>query len=526
MFYDLTQKKTMPLMLLALVFVLGLSMFFYFGIAGKGVDRAFQLMDRVRSSFLFSLFYNPPWGQQVASVAMAHQDGTARAVPVLLYHGTPPEGNSNPPLPQSVFVDQLRALKADGWQTVTMKQFTDFMKSGAPIPKKSFLLTFDDGRKESFYPVDPVLKELGYNAVMFVVTGFSLPASDAKTSYYLSRTELQYMEDSGRWEIESHGAEDHRLYDVPAQGTSSVDTIKSEHFLSNKFWLTGPGRIETAAEYTDRITNDLTASKKLLEQDFGKPVVAFAFPFNDYGQATANFPGSRDILADVVPSIYTFAFYQVNALRDDPFNYYDRTASFIKRIEPTADWSGQYLAALLDGSDAKELPYSSNGFSNEWNSNWGDAHVEHGTLMLRAATTTTGAASLLHGSYWWQDYAASTSLRWNNADSVSLIARYQSDSKTFLTCAFEKDRIVLQGHVGGKTSTLASAEYTPDLAASLELAMSARGTEVSCTGAGAAVEKSVDQSFVHPGSAGVQAWGQALGVESVDVSKFSARDTI
>jgi peptidoglycan/xylan/chitin deacetylase (PgdA/CDA1 family) len=42
------------------------------------------------------------------------------------------------------------------------------MKGEKILPKKSFLLTFDDGRKDSFYPVDPVLKKLNYNAVILI----------------------------------------------------------------------------------------------------------------------------------------------------------------------------------------------------------------------------------------------------------------------------------------------------------------------------------------------------------------------
>src|SRR6185503_3845275 len=182
MFHEFTLRKVTLMAMLAVVFVAAVGIFSYEEVTNRRVERSTELAMRGEANAWYSLFYHPPWSQ--AAAAAASDSGSAGSVPVLIYHGTPPEGNDNPPLPQSVFIDQMRALKADGWQTITLQQFTDFMKKGAPVPPKSFLLTFDDGRKESFYPVDPVLKELGYNAVMFTITGFSLPDNGSKSSTF------------------------------------------------------------------------------------------------------------------------------------------------------------------------------------------------------------------------------------------------------------------------------------------------------------------------------------------------------
>ncbi len=521
MLYDLRIHKTLPMVALCGAFVCAVALFVYINTATQFLNRTGQFFERARSAALFALAYQRPW-EQGAAVAVAGS-GSARAIPVLLYHGTPSEGNDNPPLPQSVFVDQLRALKADGWQTITMAQFTDFMKHGTPLPEKSFLLTFDDGRRESFYPVDPVLKDLDYTAVMFVISGFSLPHDgEPKSSFYLDRNELHYMVDSGRWELESHGDEDHRLYDVPSATPQDgvLTTLEDEHFLSNKFWLEAAGRVETTDEYTARITKDLTVSHDTLEQEFGKPVTAFAYPFNDYGQNSRNFPGARDILAEVIPSIYTFAFYQVDPGKEDPFNYPDASRVQIKRIEPVASWSGAYVVALLDNANAKTLPYKAQNIEHEWSSNWGSVTTQDGVLSLRARSDTSGAVALLNGSQSWQNYTLSMNVAGSSGDAISLIARYVSDSETFLTCAFTPGRIDLQAHENGVQTTLESAPIPAGTPLS-ELTMTVDGASVSCTAGSTSVKTDVKSSFVHAGSTGVQIWGKTTGTESLDVHQAS-----
>ena len=68
------------------------------------------------------------------------------------------------------------------------------MKGEKNLPEKSFLLTFDDGRKDSYYPVDPILKALDYRAIMFVISGRSLGDEKEVSPFYLSSSELKRMQ--------------------------------------------------------------------------------------------------------------------------------------------------------------------------------------------------------------------------------------------------------------------------------------------------------------------------------------------
>lgn len=440
------------------------------------------------------------------------QNRPAYSIPVLLYHG---EGNEGLSIPQSTFVEHMRYLKENGWKSITLEEFYGFIKSGKKLPEKSFLLTFDDGRKDSYYPKDPVLKDYGFNAVMFVVTGFSLPnLEEKKSTFYLSRAELDQMLRTGRWELQSHGKEDHVFYAVDSQGTEG-------HFLSNLLWLPDQNRLETEEEFRSRIINDLTVSKTTLEKVFGKPVLAYAYPFSDYGPDTENFKKSESIIDQVVPSIYDLSFYQVWPSLGDSFNYPDSSSYKMKRIEPLSDWSGEDLIETLNAGRAKEIPYVSGNFGKEWIKTWGQITASDEALTLKALPNTTGAATFLDGSGWWKNYTLKATLTLEYGSNIMLVARHQ-DSKNFLYCAFSKDRIALRETVQGVTSTIENVPHSFQVSRKgTELYMSVSGNTVGCYENGKLV---VSSSSINPtlkdGGVGIQVWDDTFGVAKATVTRI------
>ncbi|KND50693.1 MAG: Carbohydrate Esterase Family 4 [Parcubacteria bacterium C7867-001] len=519
MFFEFSNHKLIQMISISAVLAASIIGFILLEENLKVVERTGDLWERFVGDLEYQLAYGTRGNLAAAAVTATGQN--ARAIPVLLYHGTPPEGNDNPPLPQEVFVEQMHALKAAGWHTITLDEFRKFMQEGRTVPEKSFLLTFDDARKESFYPVDPVLKDLNYTAVMFVITGFSLPANGTHSTFYLSDTELEFMDKSGRWELESHGDEDHRLYDVPsATSTEGVlDTVKKQHFLSNRFWLPEPARVETQAEYMERIRTDMQTSKDVLENLTGKPVIAFAYPFNDYGQAGVNYPKSIDLIDEIARSIYTFTMKQVNPAREDPFNYPNPSVHVIKRIEPIASWTGTDLVRILESSGPKQMPYTSSSFL-DWSGNWGSVSAAQNVLSLHALSNTTGSVGLLNGSNLWNDYTVRAEIgSWSGSD-ISLIARYRSDSEPFLSCAFSKNRISLETHENGTQLTVRSQNFEHP-AGLRTLSMRSVGSSVTCSADGESLTASVPERFAKSGSVGIEVWSPTLGSAALTTSKIT-----
>jgi len=462
-------------------------------------------------AYIYPLSVGVPLTQKVTGPTAA---GTAASVPVLLYHG---EGNIDGKTPIEAFISQMQTLKKAGWNTITLRQFYNYMKNGIPVPDKSFVLTFDDGRKDSYYPVDPVLKQLDYTAVMFVITGFSMPDNGKTSDFYLSKDELTQMEKSGRWELQSHGKEDHRTYQIATSTPDGTATTTPGHFLSNRF-TDQAGQLENENEFRQRITADLTLSKMTLEQDFGNPIYAFAYPFNDFGQDTANYPDAQRIIADIIPSVYTFTFYQTWPGEGEMFNSPDPNAYMVRRIEPDPRWTGDQLLAVLDGARARSLPYQQgDSFGTEWSGSWGNLQTGP-TLVLSASSISTGASATLKGTSGWKDYSLTAYADWNQGSEASLIARHH-DATHYLTCDFSQNTVYIEEHTNGKQNIIGKASYTsPQVAQNVALGMTVDGNAITCSLSGQPVVSALtSNTTLLSGGVGVQVWNPTYGTAEMHV---------
>ncbi len=93
-------------------------------------------------------------------------------VPILMYHriaDIPGDRNSLPP---AKFREQIEYLADNGFTTLTMQMVYEFYASGKELPKKSVLLTFDDGYSDNYTEALPILKENNMTAVLFPISNW------------------------------------------------------------------------------------------------------------------------------------------------------------------------------------------------------------------------------------------------------------------------------------------------------------------------------------------------------------------
>ncbi len=50
------------------------------------------------------------------------------------------------------FEEQMRYLKANGYRVITLKEYVEFVSLQRQLPKKSVLITFDDGYRSFLAP--------------------------------------------------------------------------------------------------------------------------------------------------------------------------------------------------------------------------------------------------------------------------------------------------------------------------------------------------------------------------------------
>lgn len=458
-------------------------------------------------------------------------NGKAVSVPVLVYHGLSDDSDGKQAGDQSgeginispeKFFDQMSALKKSGWNTVSIYDFNDFMQGKKDLPKKSFLLTFDDGRRESYFPADPILKALDFRATMFVITGRSLDASK-KNSFSLSEMELKEMVKSGRWDIQSHGKFDHDLYRIDSDN-------KQGHFLSNKLWKEQGVRMETQEEYEERIKDDLNSSKKEIEQKLGVNVIGFAFPFSDYGNQSLNYSDAETVVSAATKSIYPMAFYQVSSGRGFGFNYPfhdpEENSLLVKRIKFPVPLSGADLVRYLNTSSEKKLPFEDKLQSNSgWYGTWGSVSVTNGVLLVGANNSTSGGAVFLDGSQYWADYVFSVVPKQILGESISLLARYV-DEENFIECTYSERYVRLTQYISGEKNLIREVKTEDLLFDGKTLAVRVVGSSTQCIVNNTTLISGDLKDGTGKGIIGIKTWDPQINNSQIIIKKVSAEEIL
>ena len=96
-------------------------------------------------------------------------DGTR----ILMYHavGTGSEPASRYVIPNSRLLRQMRWLKRRGYRVLTFREYLRLRRENELAPRKSVIVTFDDGYADFHDAGHPVLQQVDFPATMFVVSG-------------------------------------------------------------------------------------------------------------------------------------------------------------------------------------------------------------------------------------------------------------------------------------------------------------------------------------------------------------------
>ncbi len=93
-----------------------------------------------------------------------------QTVAILGYHDFTPDTTQNEmQISTDNFKKQMHYLKKHHYHTLTLKEMECFMNKTCKIPRKSVLITMDDGYQSNYNLAFPILKEYDFNATVFYI---------------------------------------------------------------------------------------------------------------------------------------------------------------------------------------------------------------------------------------------------------------------------------------------------------------------------------------------------------------------
>jgi peptidoglycan/xylan/chitin deacetylase (PgdA/CDA1 family) len=134
---------------------------------------------------------------------------TKSQVAILLYHRVGPAGAnwSLQPLSPDIFKEQIDYFSRSG-EIISLEVLANYMKEGKSLPKKTVVITFDDGYYDNYMYAYPILKRFKVPATIFLTTGHI--SSDElfwwdKVGYILQHAKTQRIDlgDMGSHSLES-----------------------------------------------------------------------------------------------------------------------------------------------------------------------------------------------------------------------------------------------------------------------------------------------------------------------------------
>lgn len=140
-------------------------------------------------------------GNYPGFVTDPHPEWLENQVPVFTFHGVRP----------GLFEEQLGYLSDNGYWTMSLDQFHDFMGGRFAGGRKYVLLTFDDGAETLITSGARLLQKYEAFAAAFIV-----PSWIGKEGF-LSWDQVKALQDSGRVDIQSH-TNSHRAMEVRSEG--------------------------------------------------------------------------------------------------------------------------------------------------------------------------------------------------------------------------------------------------------------------------------------------------------------------
>ena len=221
-------------------------------------------------------------------------------VPIIMYHSVNDKALEHLQNASTVNIDRFRYhmefLRKNHFRVISFDELVQGIKSARPFPRKTVVLTFDDGYDDVYTNAFRILREYGYPATVFVLTDL------IGREGYMTWDQLKEMRSSGLITVGSHTQTHAYLPEVPE----------------------------------DVQRKEIAQSKKILENVFGEPVKYFAYPVG----------GFTDAIKDMVRA----AGYEAACTTNRGFNRFNTDVYALKRIRfSSKDNTYRILTVKLSG---------------------------------------------------------------------------------------------------------------------------------------------------------------------------------
>lgn len=188
-----------------------------------------------------------------AAVALPAAAGGDFTATILCYHVVESPADTHFTLSRATFDRQMAYLAAAGYRVIPLSMLGDYVNGRRDsLPRNAVVITIDDGWRSTYTEFFSITRKYG-----FPFTAFIYPKFIGQGKYALTWEMVREMADQGV-EIESHA-------------------------YSHPFLARSKSRF-SSAHYAQWLASELIESKRIIEEQIGRPVRYLAYPYGDFDQ--------------------------------------------------------------------------------------------------------------------------------------------------------------------------------------------------------------------------------------------------
>ena len=383
-----------------------------------------------RALFTFSVY--EPYAKDDKEIVSGEDHGFI----ALSYFGIDREGSSSR-ISEDRLNKELKALRDNGYVTITQKDIEDYYKNGTPLPDKALYLMFEDGRQDTAIYAQKVMEEYNYKATMFTYA----EKFDVVDSFFLMPKDLLKLEQNGFWELGSNGYRLSYINVFDRYGRYIGELNSKEysamskylgrdynHYLMDYIRDANDLPMETNSQMRSRISGDYELMKKSYNEGLGKVPSAYILLHSNTGMFGENDKVS-EVNEEAIASTFTMNFNREGySLNNTESSIYDLT-----RLEPQANWYTNHLLMRIRDDLPKEdkdgilFVVGDKSQNESWQLQRGAVEYQKGyeRIVLTSLPEDTGSLKLLKKAP--RDIAVETTLKGNKLGLQAVILGADDD---------------------------------------------------------------------------------------------------
>lgn len=351
---------------------------------------------------------------------------------------------------------QIKALKDNGYVTITQQDILDYYKKGKALPEKSLFLLFEDGRRDTAIFSQKILEQYNYKATMLTYAD-KFAKKDPK---FLTPKDLLQLKDSSYWELGTNGyrLEYINVFDKDSNYLGNLNSVEFSkaaskinrqynHYLMDYIRDEHGIPVENYEEMKERIDNDYKSLSNIYNKELGYVPSLYALMHSNTGKFGTNDKASE------VNGKWIKELFSMNFNREGySLNLPDSSIYDLTRVQPQAYWSTNHLLMRIwdDTKKNTEFVVGDEEKAKKFQKIKGQAEFVDDKIILTSLPKEKGLIKLLNSKS-YKDIKVSTILNGNIIGSQSIYLRSNEDGSNSICVQLINNTVnVIENSKGNK----------------------------------------------------------------------------